>query len=42
MIKNAELNGKLMDYIERKQKETTKMEKNPWNALKQGDYETAC
>jgi intraflagellar transport protein 172 len=42
MIKNAELNAKLTDYIDRKQRETNKSDKNPWNALKQGDYETAC
>lgn len=42
MIKNAELNAKLTDYIDRKQRDTNKSEKNPWNALKQGDYETAC
>jgi hypothetical protein len=32
----------LNDYIERKQRDINKSDKNPWNALKQGDYETAC
>jgi intraflagellar transport protein 172 len=42
MIKNAELNTKLNDYIDHRQREVNKSDKNPWNALKQGDYETAC
>ena len=42
MIKNAELNEKLMDYINRKQRDTNKTAMDPWGALDQGDYETAC
>lgn len=42
VIKNPELNKKLTDYVERKQRDTNKQERNPWNALKMGDYETAC
>ena len=42
LIKNPDLNAKLIDYIDRKQRETNKSERNPWNALKLGDYETAC
>lgn len=42
MIKNADLNAKLNDYIDRKQRDVNKTDKNPWDALKRGDYETAC
>jgi hypothetical protein len=42
MIKNSETNSKLNDYIDRKQRESNKNDKNAWSALKQGDYETAC
>ena len=42
MIKNAELNSKLNDYINKKQRDTHKNEGNAWSALEQGDYETAC
>lgn len=42
MIKNPDLNGKLNDYISRKETELNKTEMNPWDALKRGDYETAC
>lgn len=42
MIKNAELNAKLNDYINKKQRDTNKSSMNPWNALEQGDVETAC
>jgi intraflagellar transport protein 172 len=42
MIKNAELNSKLNDFISKKQRETNKSEMNAWSALEQGDIETAC
>lgn len=42
MIKNPDLNDKLNDYIDRKQRENNRSESDPWGALKQGDYETAC
>lgn len=42
MIKNSELNDKLNDYIDRKQRENNRQEQDPWGALKRGDYETAC
>ena len=42
MIKNAELNEKLMEYINRKQRDTNKTAMDPWGALDQGDVETAC
>ena len=42
LIKNPELNCKLIDYIDRKQREANKTGRDPWSALKQGDYDTAC
>jgi hypothetical protein len=42
LIKNAELNGKLNEYINKKQRETNKSSGNAWSSLEQGDYETAC
>lgn len=42
MIKSPELNAKLNDYIDKKQREINKSNKDPWESLKQGDVETAC
>jgi len=42
LIKNPELHNKLMDYVDRKRKETIVTSRDPWAALKQGDIETAC
>lgn len=42
MVKNADLNAKLNDYIGRKQRDTNKTQLNAWSAIQQGDYETAC
>lgn len=42
LIKNPELNAKLADYIDRRNREANKSGRDPWSALKLGDYETAC
>ena len=42
LIKNPELNAKLSEYIERRNREANKSGRDPWSALKLGDYETAC
>jgi hypothetical protein len=42
LIKNPELHGKLMDYVDRKRKDTIVSSRDPWAAIKQGDIETAC
>ena len=42
MIKNADINAKLNNYINIKQRDAHKSDKDAWNALKHGDYETAC
>ena len=42
MVKNPELNAKLVNYINNRNKQTAKNSGDPWQPLNRGDYETAC
>lgn len=42
MIKNADLNAKLTEYINSRETQKDREEGNAWESLKRGDYETAC
>jgi len=42
MVKNKDLNGNLMNYVLKRERETNKDNKDPWACIRNGDYVAGC
>ena len=42
LVKNKDLNGNLMNYVLKRERETNKDNKDPWACIRNGDYVAGC